>query len=295
MLWAEVILGLDERRTEELTALAGQVGEGERLHRLFAADWDYTMREYPEAATWFGYPGQDHRWTDVSLQAIDRRNRELENPARVLASIDRARLPPADQVHHDLFKRGVDEALEGRRFRAELMPLSQMEGVQQSVAQLLTMMPATSVKEYENVVARLRGVPTLVDQTIALMRAGLEAGLTPPRITLRDVPQQVRNQVVDDPMASPMLAAFKRFPEAVGGQRARPSRQGGGGGIRGRCRARRTGACSPSWRASTSRARGRRSPPPTCPTARPTTRTRSASPRRPTSPRAGSTTSASRR
>ena len=217
MLLPEAILGLDEREAQELAALAGQVAEGERLHRLFAADWDYTMREYPEAATWFGYPGQDHRWTDVSLEAIDRRNRELENPARVLASIDRARLSPADQVHRDLFERGVDEALEGRRFRAELMPLSQMEGVQQSVAQLLTMMPATSVKEYENVVARIRGVPTLVDQTIALMRAGLGAGLTPPRITLRDVPQQVRNQIVDDPMASPMLAAFKRFPEAIGG------------------------------------------------------------------------------
>jgi uncharacterized protein (DUF885 family) len=135
----------------------------------------------------------------------------------VLASIDRARLSPPDQVHHDLFKRGVEEALEGRRFRAELMPVSQMEGVQQSVAQLLAMMPATSVREYENLVARIRGVPTLVDQTIALMRAGLDAGLTPPRITLRDVPQQVRIQIVDDPMASPMLAAFRQFPEAVGG------------------------------------------------------------------------------
>jgi uncharacterized protein (DUF885 family) len=187
------------------------------LHRLFAAHWDYSMHEYPEAATWFGYPGQDHRWTDLSLAAIERRNRELENPARVLASIGGARLSPADQVHHDLFKRGVEEALEGRRFRAELMPLSQMEGVQQSVAQLLTMMPATSVKEYENLVARLHGVPALVDQTIALLKAGLEAGLTPPRITLRDVPQQVKNQIVDDPLASPMLAAFKRFPDTVDG------------------------------------------------------------------------------
>ena len=217
MLWTEANLGLDAHRTQELIAGAGRGGEGERLHRLFAADWDYSMREYPEAATWFGYPGQDHRWTDVSLEAIDRRNRELENPARVLASIDRARLLPADQVHHDLFKRGVDEALEGRRFRGELMPLSQMEGVQQSVAQLLTMMPATSVDEYQNVVARLRGVPALVDQTIELMKGGLDAGLTPPRITLRDVPQQVRNQIADDPRASPLLAAFARFPEAVGG------------------------------------------------------------------------------
>ena len=215
MLEAEEILGLDAQTTDEMIASAGHAGDGERLHRLFAADWDYTMREYPEAATWFGYPGQDRRWTDASLAAIERRNRELENPARVLATIDRARLSPADQVHHDLFARGIEEALDGRRFRAELMPVSQMEGVQQSVAQLLAMMPATSVAEYENVVARLQGVPALVDQTIALMRAGLAAALSPPRITLRDVPQQVRNQLVDDARASPMLAAFQRFPDAV--------------------------------------------------------------------------------
>jgi uncharacterized protein (DUF885 family) len=206
-------VGLDQAVADELIASGGT--NGERLHRLFAADWDYSMREYPEAATWFGYPGQGGRWTDLSLAAIGRRNREMENPARVLATIDRSRLSAADQVHHDLFARGVVEALEGRRFRAELMPLSQMEGVQQSVAQLLTMMPATSVAEYEDIVARLDGVPQLVDQTIELMRAGLAAGLTPPRITLRDVPQQVRNQIVDDSKASAMLAAFARFPDNV--------------------------------------------------------------------------------
>src|SRR5688572_32456560 len=109
MLLVGGFLGLDDRRTQELIALAGRAGDGERLHRLFAADWDYTMREYPEAATWFGYPGQGHRWTDVSLQAIDRRNRELENPVRVLATIDRARLSPGDQVNFDLFRRGAEE------------------------------------------------------------------------------------------------------------------------------------------------------------------------------------------
>src|SRR5687768_9976750 len=172
MLPPEGLVGLDEQTTRQLTVSAADGSDAERLHRLFAADWDYTMREYPEAATWFGYPGQGHRWTDVSLSAIERRNRQMENPLRVLATIDRGRLSAADQVNHDLFRRGADEALEGRRFRAELMPLSQMEGVQQSVAQLLTMMPATSVREYEDIVARLQGVPALVDQTIALMRAG---------------------------------------------------------------------------------------------------------------------------
>ena len=39
--------------------------------------------------------------------------------------------------------------------------------------------------------------------------------MTPPRITLRDIPQQIRNQLVDDPAESPLLGAFKQIPASV--------------------------------------------------------------------------------
>jgi uncharacterized protein (DUF885 family) len=204
--------------SEQADAIVGAKGaapEAERLARLFTADWDYTMREFPEWATWTGYPGQNHRWSDRSPEAWERRRRELDIPARVLATIDRAALGPEDQVSFDLFRHGVDEALAGRRFRPELMPVTQMGGPQQEAAQLLALSPGASVRDFEDKLARLRALPAVVEQTIALMRAGLEAGLTPPRVTLRDVPQQIRNQIVDDPAQSPLLAAFARFPEAV--------------------------------------------------------------------------------
>jgi uncharacterized protein (DUF885 family) len=47
------------------------------------------------------------------------------------------------------------------------------------------------------------------------MKIGLAKGLTPPRVTLRDVPDQIAKQIVTDPMTSPMLRAFSRFPEGV--------------------------------------------------------------------------------
>ena len=47
------------------------------------------------------------------------------------------------------------------------------------------------------------------------MRKGLEKGKTPPQITMRDVPGQVTGRSSTDPMASPLLAAFKAFPAAV--------------------------------------------------------------------------------
>jgi uncharacterized protein (DUF885 family) len=204
-----------EQRVEAIVARRGGVPEPERLHRLFDLQWQYTMEEYPEFATYVGWPGQNHRWTDVSLEAIERRNREMEVPARVLATIDRGALGADDQLHHDLFRRGVEESLEGRRFKAEYMPINQMQGVQQNVAQTIAMMRAATSSDYDDVVARLRGVPRLIDQTIALLEKGLEGRITPPRVTLRDVPQQILNQVVEDPQASPLLRPFSRFPEAV--------------------------------------------------------------------------------
>ncbi len=204
-----------EKRAEEIIASRGAAPDPARLHQLFDLQWQYTMEEYPEFATYVGWPGQNHRWSHVSLEAIERRNREMEVPARVLAAIDRSALGPEDQLHHDLFRRGVEESLEGRRFKGEYMPINQMQGVQQNVAQTIAMMRVASASDYEDVIARLGAVPRLIDQTIALLEKGLETGITPPRVTLRDVPQQILNQVVEDPQASPLLRPFSRFPEAV--------------------------------------------------------------------------------
>jgi uncharacterized protein (DUF885 family) len=206
---------IDARRAREILESRGRKGDAERLHELFRGSWDYLMAEYPEFATYVGHPGHDHRWTDMSLEAIERRNRELEHPAAVLRTIDRQALTPPDQLNFDLFQRGVDEALEGRRFKGEYMPVSQMGGVQQDLARVIAFTRPRTVADYEAVVARLRGIPTVLEQTIVLMEKGLEAGLTPPRITLRDVPQQIGNQIVEDPRASPFLLHFQQLPEAI--------------------------------------------------------------------------------
>jgi len=204
-----------EAAARRLIASRGRASEPRRLHRLFDAHWRYLMAEYPEYATLVGCPGHDHRWTDLSVEAVERRKRELEIPGAVLATIDRGRLGDADRLSFDLFDRDAREGLEGRRFMGDYMPVTQMGGVQHTVPQLLAMMPARTVPQYEDAVSRLHGVTALVDQTVALLGRGLELGVTPPRVTLRDVPQQVLNLVTDDPLASPLLGAFTRFPDAV--------------------------------------------------------------------------------
>jgi uncharacterized protein (DUF885 family) len=201
---------------EALIADAGKSPDAERLHRLFQIHTDYVMHEFPEYATYVGVPGQNDRWTDHSPEAIARRRAALELPAKALASIDRAALSPADRLNYDLFRQQVQERLEWRRFPWELMPVNQLGGIQQSVPQMLgEQMPASTEADYEAILSRLRGAPALVDQTIALLKEGLRRRVTPPRITLRDVPAQAGAILIEDPAQSPFLVAFRAMPAAI--------------------------------------------------------------------------------
>jgi uncharacterized protein (DUF885 family) len=189
--------------------------DGQRLNELFKLNWDYSMHENPEWATDVGYPGLNDRWTDESLDAIARRRRELQAPLKVLNSINRTTLTPADQLNYDLFRKGIEDGIEGSRFKGEYLAIHQMGGVQQNAAETLVMAPHRTVKDYENMIARLNTLPQLIDQTLVLLNLGLETGITEPRITLRDVPQQVKDQTEKDPAKNPLLKPFQEFPPEI--------------------------------------------------------------------------------
>ncbi|HET9209711.1 MAG TPA: DUF885 family protein, partial [Thermoanaerobaculia bacterium] len=203
------------KRIEQFPATQGQGSESERLKKLFGLLWDFQMHASPEYATFVGYPGLNDRWSDLSPESIEFGRRMDHVVETALASIDRAKLAAPEQVNYDLAMRHVREAIEGEPFHGEYLLITQVSGPQQNIPQLLSIMPARSLKDYEDILARLRGVPGVVDQTIALLDRGLKEGITPPRVTLRDVPGQVESLLVDDPLKSPMLKAFRKFPDAV--------------------------------------------------------------------------------
>jgi len=193
----------------------GQASDSTRLHQFFELSWAHNMAEYPEWATNIGYAGYNDRWTDWSFEAIDRRKATTRLQARVLGSIDRKRLSKTDQVSYDLFDRDLRDDLEGQRYRDELMPINQMGGIQQNLARVLSMMPANTTTQCEDILARLNAVPIVVDQTLALLDSGLSIGITPPRVTLTEVPRQIQNQIVDDPADAPSLEFLNNMSDAI--------------------------------------------------------------------------------
>src|ERR1700682_2789205 len=133
-------------------ATAPALGDSARLHRLFDLDWEYTNKAYPGHATQTGYPGQNDRWTDLSVPAIQRRRADFASEVKVIAAVNRTRLNPSDQLSYDIFKRGVEESIEGTRFLRDLLQISQLDGPQRA-ASTIGLMPAQTVKDYTDIIA----------------------------------------------------------------------------------------------------------------------------------------------
>ncbi|CAN5232631.1 DUF885 family protein [soil metagenome] len=200
---------------DDIVASLGRLPEPERLHRLFDVVWRHLMDERPDAATFLGWPEGGDRLPDMSLDAVERRRAEAGEPVRVLATIDRDVLGADDRLSHDVFAFLHTSDAAGASFPGDLLAVTQLEGPQNDLVLLLGAMPTAGADHRHDLLARLRAIPTLVDQTIELLAEGRRLGVTPPRITLRDVPAQVEAHLGDDPAASPLLAPFRNLPPSV--------------------------------------------------------------------------------
>lgn len=186
--------------------------ESVRLRRLFEEHWATRLRESPELATYLGFPND--RWSDLSPESLARGYEIARKELTALSAIDRSRLTAAEQVDYDLLRRRLEKQIDGRRFQdlGSYLLIDHMDGIDLDLVQLLDSMPARTVEDHEGMLARLRGFPKVVDQTLALLAKGLETGITPPRVTLRDVPERVGSLLGPE---SPVLAPFRRLPETI--------------------------------------------------------------------------------
>ena len=202
-------------RMHELAGSETGLSDSERFEEIAGITYEYTMLSYPEFATFLGDPRGQDRWSDQSEAITLQRQQDNITLLAALDNINREALTPTEQVNYDLLYDGQKLTIEGQQFPDEMMPVNQMGGVQQDIAQMMAITQPKNAEDYANMIARLDKTPEVVDQTIAWMRKGMDAGITPPAITLRDVPQQIRNQLVDEADQSPLLGAFNQFPANV--------------------------------------------------------------------------------
>jgi len=184
------------------------------LHALFAEDWDRRMAESPTWASQLGDKRHNRRWPDLSPAAREASHAADRAALAALARIDRAALPPAEQLTHELFEHALRQRIAAQPYKPWVYAISMRDGIQ-SEHQLLDGLAFRVPSDWDDWLARLESFGTYMDQTIADLEEGAREGRTQPRVIMQRVPAQLRQQQVADPADSPFYAPFRSLPDTL--------------------------------------------------------------------------------
>jgi uncharacterized protein (DUF885 family) len=179
---------------------------------LLAEQWEYTLSHSPEFASILG----DKRWndkvSDFSQKAIDDDLAKTKEFLGRFDAIDTTGFPDQEALTRTLLVRSFKEELDNARFKNWEMPVSQISGVHLFAAQLVTLLPFDSVKDYDDYIARLKQLPKIFDDTAIQMRKGMADGLMPPRFLLEKVSAQCERIAEQKPEESPFAQPLEKMP-----------------------------------------------------------------------------------
>lgn len=187
----------------------------EQLIALQDLRYRWIMESFPSQATYEGYPGQNTRWVDNSKRGIEVRQEQTRRLLGATRNLDISELPERQQLDYQLLYQDLLREVKGYQFPDHLQPVTHMSGIQRSVPAVLNSMPRRTVADYEDILTRLEKLSSLVEQTQESMREGLRKEITPPQITLRDLPRQIRALIPATPEQSPLLKAFAEMPRGI--------------------------------------------------------------------------------
>ena len=99
-----------------------------QLRQALQAEWEYTLRTYPEFATYVGDPRYNDRLGDYSPEAIARQTEHSRQQLKLFEAIDTAGFPGDEALNQQLMVRSLRLDIENAPFNDWQMPVSQFGG-----------------------------------------------------------------------------------------------------------------------------------------------------------------------
>jgi uncharacterized protein (DUF885 family) len=197
-----------------LAANTASADAGEDFHALVDEVWEWSLEQNPMMASQLGDRRYNDRWADESLAGIEAQHLARREFLRRAYAIDRAALPESDQLDYELFRRQLQQQVDAYQFRDYLMPFNQRGGVQNldSQAEYLRF---DTVKDYQDWLARMAAIDTVVEQTIEVAERGRKDGYMLPRVLMERIPDQIAVQLVEEGADSPFYRTFESFPDTI--------------------------------------------------------------------------------
>jgi uncharacterized protein (DUF885 family) len=175
---------------------------------------DAYFEAFPELATFAGWPATDDaRMSDHRLRAADAWQLREDGFWARLGRVDPAALQGADVVAYELLRERLDGERRIRSCAFELWPARTQVGWHQLVPALGAIQPVGSPEARQKALARWNALPAYVEGELERLRAGLAAGYTTPRASVRAVLTQVDALLAEPPDRSALALPAARDPD----------------------------------------------------------------------------------
>ena len=192
------------------------------LADLLKDQWEYTLRTSPEFASILGDRRYNDQSSDASEAAVKRDLAETKKFLQRLDRIDTTGFSEQEAVNKALMAHNLRDNIEDIGLKEWEMPVTQISGIHLFAAQLPSLLPFATTKDYDDYAKRLRNFPKQMDDTIANMRKGMRDHLMPPKFLLEKVVKQAGGIAAQEPDKTPFAEPLAKFPDAVPeGERAR--------------------------------------------------------------------------
>ena len=197
-----------------------EVSESQRVNAFFERIFEKSVARYPEYLTSLGRKNRADEWNDLSEAFANESMKITKMQLIELQAFDRAKLDQATALSFDLLVQSMQEQIEDSKWRLYNYPVNQMFGRHSSVVSLLISQHRIGdVKDAENYIARLNGVPKLLDQLITNIEARTAANIVPPKFVfphvIRDANNIIKGAPFDDGEPSALLADFTQKLNAL--------------------------------------------------------------------------------
>jgi uncharacterized protein (DUF885 family) len=197
-----------------------EISESERVNDFFERVFEESVARFPEKLTALGRKDRDDEWNDLSAEFANESIKITKKQLMELQAYDRDKLDEATLLSFDLAVQSMQQQIEDNKWRLYNYPVNQMFGRHSSVVSLLiNQHRIDDVKDAQNYIARLNGVPRLFDQLITNIEARTAANIIPPKFVfphvIRDGNNIIKGAPFDDGEPSALLADFTKKLNAL--------------------------------------------------------------------------------
>ena len=192
-----------------------QLMPAQSVDAFFKDTFEQMLRQDPQFATSIGRHEYDDRWTDWSKAARAQRRQFFEDRLKTAADFSTSGLSGQNRLTLRIVQYDFHSELEAWDLTIHLLSVGQLFGFHNRVYVLVDRMPVRTVHDYQNIIARLRAIPTYVDQNIEILNEAIAIKMMQPRIVADLVTQQLTAQLNQDADHSHLLDGFRNFPSNI--------------------------------------------------------------------------------